>query len=32
VLGCTEGTVKAHLAKARRALARQLQPEKLEDR
>ena len=32
VLGCTEGTVKAHLAKARRTLARQLQPEKLEDR
>jgi RNA polymerase sigma-70 factor (ECF subfamily) len=26
-LGCTEGTVKAHLAKARRTLARQLQPE-----
>jgi RNA polymerase sigma-70 factor (sigma-E family) len=26
-LGCTEGTVKAHLAKARAALARQLQPE-----
>jgi RNA polymerase sigma-70 factor (ECF subfamily) len=25
VLGCTEGTVKAHLAKARRALARRLQ-------
>jgi RNA polymerase sigma-70 factor (ECF subfamily) len=25
VLGCAEGTVKAHLAKARRALARQLQ-------
>jgi RNA polymerase sigma-70 factor (sigma-E family) len=32
VLGCTEGTVKAHLAKARRALARQLRPEPLEDR
>ena len=32
VLGCTEGTVKAHLAKARRALARQLQPEPPEDR
>jgi RNA polymerase sigma-70 factor (sigma-E family) len=32
VLGCTEGTVKAHLARARRTLARQLQPEKLEDR
>jgi RNA polymerase sigma-70 factor (sigma-E family) len=32
VLGCTEGTVKAHLAKARRTLARHLQPEKLEDR
>jgi RNA polymerase sigma-70 factor (sigma-E family) len=32
VLGCTEGTVKAHLAKARRTLARQLQPEMLEDR
>jgi DNA-directed RNA polymerase specialized sigma24 family protein len=25
VLGCAEGTVKAHLAKARRALARRLQ-------
>jgi RNA polymerase sigma factor (sigma-70 family) len=32
VLGCTEGTVKAHLAKARRALAPQLQPEPPEDR
>jgi RNA polymerase sigma-70 factor (sigma-E family) len=32
VLGCTEGTVKAHLAKARRTLARQLQPEPPEDR
>ena len=32
VLGCTEGTVKAHLAKARRTLARHLQPERLEDR
>ena len=32
VLACTEGTVKAHLAKARRALARQLQPEPPEDR
>ena len=31
-LGCTEGTVKAHLAKARQALARQLQPEPPEDR
>ena len=31
-LGCTEGTVKAHLAKARRTLARHLQPERLEDR
>jgi RNA polymerase sigma-70 factor (sigma-E family) len=32
VLGCAEGTVKAHLAKARRALARQLQPAPSEDR
>jgi DNA-directed RNA polymerase specialized sigma24 family protein len=32
VLGCTEGTIKAHLAKARRTLARQLQPELPEDR
>ena len=32
VLGCAEGTVKAHLAKARRTLARQLQPEPPEDR
>ena len=32
VLGCAEGTVKAHLAKARQALARQLQPASLEDR
>jgi RNA polymerase sigma-70 factor (ECF subfamily) len=32
VLGCSEGTVKAHLAKARRTLARQLQPEPPEDR
>jgi RNA polymerase sigma-70 factor (sigma-E family) len=32
VLGCAEGTVKAHLAKARAALARQLQPEPPEDR
>jgi RNA polymerase sigma-70 factor (sigma-E family) len=32
VLGCTEGTVKAHLAKARRTLARRLQLEKPEDR
>jgi RNA polymerase sigma factor (sigma-70 family) len=32
VLGCAEGTVKAHLAKARGALARQLQPEPPEDR
>jgi RNA polymerase sigma-70 factor (sigma-E family) len=32
VLGCAEGTVKAHLAKARQALARQLQPEPPEDR
>jgi RNA polymerase sigma-70 factor (sigma-E family) len=32
VLGCREGTVKAHLAKARQALARQLQPEPPEDR
>jgi RNA polymerase sigma-70 factor (sigma-E family) len=32
VLGCSEGTVKAHLAKARRALARQLQPAPPEDR
>jgi RNA polymerase sigma-70 factor (sigma-E family) len=32
VLGCSEGTVKAHLAKARAALARQLQPEPPEDR
>jgi RNA polymerase sigma-70 factor (ECF subfamily) len=31
-LGCTEGTVKAHLAKARRTLARQLQPGLPEDR
>ena len=31
-LGCAEGTVKAHLAKARRTLARQLQPETPEDR
>jgi RNA polymerase sigma-70 factor (sigma-E family) len=31
VLGCAEGTVKAHLAKARRTLARQLQPEPSED-
>jgi RNA polymerase sigma-70 factor (sigma-E family) len=31
-LGCAEGTVKAHLAKARAALARQLQPEPPEDR
>jgi RNA polymerase sigma-70 factor (sigma-E family) len=31
-LGCAEGTVKAHLAKARRTLARQLQPEPPEDR
>jgi RNA polymerase sigma-70 factor (sigma-E family) len=31
-LGCTEGTVKAHLAKARRTLARHLQPEPPEDR
>jgi RNA polymerase sigma-70 factor (sigma-E family) len=27
VLGCAEGTVKAHLAKARQALARRLQPQ-----
>jgi RNA polymerase sigma-70 factor (ECF subfamily) len=32
VLDCAEGTVKAHLAKARRALARQLEPEMAEDR
>jgi RNA polymerase sigma-70 factor (sigma-E family) len=32
VLGCAEGTVKAHLAKARGALARQLQREPPEDR
>jgi RNA polymerase sigma-70 factor (sigma-E family) len=32
VLGCSEGTVKAHLAKARRTLVRQLQPEPPEDR
>ncbi|HEX5881420.1 MAG TPA: sigma-70 family RNA polymerase sigma factor, partial [Actinomycetota bacterium] len=32
VLGCSEGTVKAHLAKARRALAGRLQPEPPEDR
>ena len=32
VLGCAEGTVKAHLAKARRTLARQLQPEPPEGR
>jgi RNA polymerase sigma factor (sigma-70 family) len=31
-LDCAEGTVKAHLAKARAALARQLQPEPPEDR
>jgi RNA polymerase sigma-70 factor (sigma-E family) len=31
-LGCAEGTVKAHLAKARRTLARHLQPEPPEDR
>jgi RNA polymerase sigma-70 factor (ECF subfamily) len=31
-LGCAEGTVKSHLAKARLALARQLQPEPPEDR
>jgi RNA polymerase sigma-70 factor (sigma-E family) len=31
-LGCAEGTVKAHLAKARRTLARQLQPETPEGR
>jgi RNA polymerase sigma-70 factor (ECF subfamily) len=32
VLDCAEGTVKAHLAKARRALGRQLQPQVAEDR
>jgi RNA polymerase sigma-70 factor (ECF subfamily) len=32
VLDCAEGTVKAHLAKARRALARQLELEMAEDR
>jgi RNA polymerase sigma-70 factor (sigma-E family) len=32
VLGCSEGTVKAHLAKARRTLARRLQPGPPEDR
>ncbi len=32
VLGCNEGTVKAHLAKARRTLARQLQLQTPEDR
>jgi DNA-directed RNA polymerase specialized sigma24 family protein len=32
VLGCAEGTVKAHLAKARRTLARQLPAEMREDR
>jgi RNA polymerase sigma-70 factor (sigma-E family) len=32
VLGCAEGTVKAHLAKARQTLARQLQPEQPEER
>jgi RNA polymerase sigma-70 factor (sigma-E family) len=32
VLGCAEGTVKAHLAKARGTLARQLQREPPEDR
>jgi RNA polymerase sigma factor (sigma-70 family) len=32
VLGCAEGTVKAHLAKARRALARQLQADGEEQR
>jgi RNA polymerase sigma-70 factor (sigma-E family) len=32
VLGCAEGTVKTHLAKARRTLARHLQPEPPEDR
>jgi RNA polymerase sigma-70 factor (sigma-E family) len=31
-LGCAEGTVKAHLAKARAALARRLQSEMPEDR
>ena len=31
VLDCAEGTVKAHLAKARRALARQLELEMAED-
>jgi RNA polymerase sigma-70 factor (sigma-E family) len=32
VLGCAEGTVKAHLAKARRALARRLQVESGDER
>jgi RNA polymerase sigma-70 factor, ECF subfamily len=32
VLGCAEGTVKAHLAKARRALARRLRVDGGEER